>query len=62
VNFGSELNGTNGDVLEGSGCCSARAAASNRTMKISASMLITLWIKTAEHSTNPAYASGSRLL
>ena len=42
VNFGSGLNGTNGDVLEGGGFCSARAAASNRIMKISASIATTL--------------------
>ena len=49
------LKGTNGETLEGSFSCTGRTTASNRTMKISASIAATPWIKTGEHGRRVRY-------
>jgi hypothetical protein len=53
---------TNREALDGTVSFNARAAASNLTMKISASIATTSWIKTAEYSTAVEYACSSKEL
>ena len=48
VNWGLGLNGMNWDALDGRTSSTNRAFASDRTIKISASIATTFWIRTAE--------------